>query len=84
MPGGPACQGPAPDRKCAAPRLAHPLCPALQVIEKMEQVLEQKLRDRNEPLLDRPQGRPPGGESASPRGCVCSPAFVPSPEHLLS
>nr|XP_036866144.1 coiled-coil domain-containing protein 33 isoform X3 [Manis javanica] len=31
-----------------------------KVIEKMEQVLEQKLRDRNEPLLYRPQGRPPG------------------------
>ncbi|XP_054556172.1 coiled-coil domain-containing protein 33 isoform X2 [Talpa occidentalis] len=29
-----------------------------KVIEKMERVLEDKLRERNEPLLNRPQGKP--------------------------
>ncbi|KAK2489822.1 hypothetical protein MC885_003588, partial [Smutsia gigantea] len=37
------------------------------VIERMERVLEEKLRDRNEPLLNRPQGRP-NGASGLPLG----------------
>lgn len=53
-------------RRCGAPRPAQPLCPALQVIEKMERVLEDKLRDRKEPLLTRLQGKPSVGESFAP------------------
>lgn len=34
------------------------------MIERMERVLEDKLRDWREPLLNRPQGKPPMGASA--------------------
>ena len=50
--------------RCDAPGPAQPLCSALQVIEKMEQVLEDKLRKRSKPLQDKPQGKPSMRESA--------------------
>lgn len=50
--------------RCGAPGPAQPLCSALQVIEKMEQVLEDKLRKRGKPLQDKPQGKPSMRESA--------------------
>ncbi|KAF4017955.1 hypothetical protein G4228_009627 [Cervus hanglu yarkandensis] len=47
-----------------------PLCSALQVIKKMEQVLEDKLRKRSKPLQDKPQGKPsmPSGLPPDPTG----------------
>ncbi|EFB20250.1 hypothetical protein PANDA_012102, partial [Ailuropoda melanoleuca] len=39
-------------------KAAQPSRSAFQVIEKMERVLEDKLRDRKEPLLNRLQGKP--------------------------
>ena len=50
------------------------MCSALQVIEKMEQVLEDKLRKRSKHLQDKPQGKPSMRESAprlSSRPCSC-------------
>lgn len=72
-------QARATEGRCGAPSPAQPLCSALQVIEKMERVLEDKLRERKEPLLNRLQGKPRVGEAApllfSPRG----PAFLELP-----
>lgn len=61
---GQAAQTQALRGRCGAPGQAQPLCSALQVIEKMEQVLEDKLRKRSKPLQDQPQGKPSMGESA--------------------
>ena len=59
--------------RCDAPGPAQPLCSALQVIEKMEQVLEDKLGKRSKPLQNKPQGKPSMRESApAPAG----PAFL--------
>lgn len=63
MPRGTGRLGPAPNGK-TPPKPAQPLCSALQVIEKMERVLEDQLRDRKEPLLNRLPGKPTMGESA--------------------
>lgn len=41
---------------------------SLQVIEKMEHILEDKLRDKNQPPQTRLQGKPNVGESVSLHG----------------